>query len=195
MTTQTLCGIGLAVAVLTSAAPAGAQSLAEVARKEAERRGTSTPVGKVYTNDSLTPDFTKPAPPPADPSAVPATEAQPAPAATADAAAKDAKDAGDAATWGVTPLDQQEPSRADDMNEEFWRGRAALIRSRIASQNAQVDQLRERMAATQGAAGAERDVLERTFAKAQTDLKHLNDEWVRFERQARDRGVPEHWIR
>jgi hypothetical protein len=46
-----------------------------------------------------------------------------------------------------------------------------------------------------GASDAEREVLERTFAKATTDMKHLNDEWVRFEQQARDRGVPDHWIR
>ena len=90
---------------------------------------------------------------------------------------------------------QQEPAPADDHKEEFWRSRSTLIKARLASQNAQVQQLRERMAATRSTNDAERDVLEGTFARAEADLKHINDEWVRFERQARERNVPEGWWR
>ena len=89
---------------------AGAQSLAEVARKEAERRGTTGKPGKVYTNDNLTPDFTKPPEPPPAPTGAAASD----PAAGADAKA-DAAEAGgrgaatEADQEGVTPRDQQEP--------------------------------------------------------------------------------------
>jgi hypothetical protein len=186
-------------AILLTPAALSAQSLAEVARKEAERRGTAPPVTKTYTNGNLTPDFTTPPPPPAP-------EAAPAVAAKADEAprpdgemseeeAAKLKEREEVEKWGVTPRDQQELPPGDDHNEEFWRNRSNLIKARLATQNANVQQLRERMAATRGSSDDERDVLERTFARAEADLKHINAEWVRFERQARDRKVPESWWR
>jgi hypothetical protein len=186
-------------AILLTPAALSAQSLAEVARKEAERRGTAPPVTKTYTNGNLTPDFTTPPPPPAP-------EAAPAVAAKADEAprpdgemseeeAAKLKEREEVEKWGVTPRDQQELPPGDDHNEEFWRNRSNLIKARLATQNANIQQLRERMAATRGSSDDERDVLERTFARAEADLKHINAEWVRFERQARDRKVPESWWR
>jgi hypothetical protein len=185
--------VGSAALVLVTA-DAGAQSLGDIARKEAERRGTAPPAAQTYTNETLTPDFTTPALPPAAPQAVLETETVTAAAElTEEQAAKQQEQ--DPEKWGVTPLDQQAPAPADDHNEEFWRTRATLLKGRIAGQNTQIEQLRERMTATRGSDDAERDVLERTFRKAEMGLKSLNDEWVRFERQARDRKVPEHWWR
>ena len=43
----------IAVALLTLAVPVCAQSLGELAKKEQERRKTSPPPAKVYTNDDL----------------------------------------------------------------------------------------------------------------------------------------------
>lgn len=200
MTSRQLTTVALGVtAILLTPAALSAQSLAEVARKEAERRGTAPPVTKTYTNGNLTPDFTTPPPPPAP-------EAAPAVAAKADEAprpdgemseeeAAKLKEREEVEKWGVTPRDQQELPPGDDHNEEFWRNRSNLIKARLATQNANVQQLRERMAATRGSSDDERDVLERTFARAEADLKHINAEWVRFERQARDRKVPESWWR
>jgi hypothetical protein len=181
----------IAAAMSVYSVDAGAQSLGDIARKEAERRGSAPAAGKTYTNDSLTPDFTTPAPPaevapPAKDSAVPA-------GAPADDAAKQAE-AEEAAKWGVTPRDQQEPVPADELNEEFWRSRATLIKARLANQNAQVLQLRQHLAALP-AGGDERAVAERTMEKAVANLDHLNAEWGRFEKQARDRKVPERWYR
>ena len=190
-----LCGL------LCAAAAASAQSLGDVARREAERRGSTPPAPRTYTNDNLTPDFTKPPAP--DAPAAPVSDAAAAKpeagktevaAASEDEAAK-AQEQEDVEKWGVTPRDQQELPPSDDHKEEFWRARSTLIKARVASHNAQVQQLRERMAATRGTSDAERDVLERTFARAEADLKHINDEWVRFERQARERNVPEGWWR
>jgi hypothetical protein len=190
-----LCGL------LFTAAAAPAQSLGDVARREAERRGSTPPAPKTYTNDNLTPDFTKPPAP--EPAAAPAADAATAKpeagktevAASSDDEAAKAQEKEDVEKWGVTPRDQQELPPADDHKEEFWRSRSTLIKARLANQNAQVQQLRERMAATRSTNDAERDVLERTFARAEADLKHINDEWVRFERQARERNVPEGWWR
>jgi hypothetical protein len=189
--------LGVSAVLLTPAA-LPAQSLAEVARKEAERRGTTTPVTKTYTNGNLTPDFTTPPAPPAPESAPAAVKADEAPRPEGELSEEEAarqKEREDAEKWGVTPRDQQELPPGDDHNEEFWRSRSNLIKARLANQNAQVQQLRQRMAATRGSGDDERDVLERTFARAEADLKHINDEWVRFERQARDRKVPESWWR
>ena len=190
--------LGTSAILLTPAAPS-AQSLAEVARKEAERRGTAPPVTKTYTNGNLTPDFTTPPPPPA-PEAGPATAARTdqVPRSEGELSEEEAaklKEREDVEKWGVTPRDQQELPPGDDHNEEFWRSRSDLIKARLAKQNFQIQQLRERMTATRGSSDDERDVLERTFARAEADLKHINEEWVRFERQARDRKVPEHWWR
>lgn len=77
---------------LAAAAPAAAQSLGDVARAEAARRNALPAQGRVYTNESLTPDFTTP-PAPA-PAPAPAREtAEPAgtPAAVAPAGAPPAE--------------------------------------------------------------------------------------------------------
>lgn len=190
----------LAALALHGALPAAAQSLADIARKEAERRGSTPTPAKTYTNESLTPDFSRPPePPPATPSA----QADRAPAGTVagNAASATAADPSDTATDadqdGVTPVDQQEPQRPDDKGEEYWRSRATRIRSRLNQQNAEIAALQKRVASFQdGAAGGpERDIATRALRKAQDDLVSLNDEWLRFERQARERNVPDAWIR
>ena len=95
------------------------------------------------------------------------------------------------------PVDHaQEPQPADDRDETYWRNRAQLIRGRIASQNAQIEQLRARdKAFATGAESAEKALVQQTLQKAVADLAFLNDEWLRFEQSARERKVPEHWIR
>ena len=183
-----------AVACL-AAGVASAQSLGEIARKEAERRGTAPPATKTFTNENLTPDFTTPA---AVPDAATAAAKEETPRPEGELSEEEAarlQEKEDVEKWGVTPRDQQELPPEDDHKEEFWRSRSTLIKARLATQNANIQQLRERMAATRGASDDERDVLERTFARAEADLKHINDEWVRFERQARERKVPEAWWR
>jgi hypothetical protein len=182
----------IAAAMGVYSVDAGAQSLGDVARKEAERRGSAPAAGKTYTNENLTPDFTTPAAP-AEVAPAQSDAAKPAGASADTDAAKQAE-AEEAAKWGVTPRDQQEPVPADELNEEFWRSRATLIKARLANQNAQVLQLRQHLAALP-AGGDERAVAERTMDKAVANLDHLNAEWARFEKQARDRKVPERWYR
>jgi hypothetical protein len=173
------------------------QSLAEIARIEAERRAKVTAPGKVYTNADLIPDFTKPVPPPDQAGAPPETPAAPGDVAAPSAAAVESVVPTPAdSPPGVTPRDRQEPQPADDKDETYWRNQAQLIRGRLASQNAQIDQLRARERSfAAGVESAEKLLVQQTLQKAVDDLAFLNEEWLRFERSARDRKVPEHWIR
>jgi hypothetical protein len=62
--------------------------------------------------------------------------------------------------------------------------------------NARIEELRSTLAATpKGAPGSEREIVERAFEKAQASQKFANQDWVRFEARARQRGAPQHWIR
>ena len=195
--------------VAAGADDAATQSLGDVARKEAERRGTVAAPGKTYTNDSLTPDFTKPA--------APAGEAKPeanasgtdvangklakpnAEVATEDGAQAPvdvANDPVEAAKWGVTPRDQQTAAQSDDQNEEYWRTTASLLKARLAEVDGRLLQLRDTLAATpKGAPGSEREIVERAFQKAQASQQHANEDWIKFETRARQRNIPMNWIR
>jgi hypothetical protein len=192
----------LAASVLVAAllaAPAGAQSLGEVAKKEAERRGTAPAAGKVFTNGDLKPDSTAPASSPApalgNPSANSANSSNARDAAagentTADVAAVDPDQE------GVTPRDLQEPQASSDKGEDFWRGRANMHKARLVTQNAQIEALKQRLASLPpGVDEQERGIATRALSKAVNDLKAFNDEWVRFQQQARERKVPDAWIR
>ena len=186
------------VVMVLMAAPAGAQSLAEIAKKEADRRSTVATPGKVYTNDNLIPDFTKPPQPPAEPPAAAAPQQSPAHtgADPASAPVHAGTDPPAADQEGVTPRELQEPQPEDDKNEEYWRGQAQLIRGRVADQNAQIAGLRARANSfPPGVVDAEKALVEQTLQKAIADLAYLNEEWLRFERAARERKIPDHWIR
>jgi len=187
----------IAGALLFGAIQSSAQSLGEVARQEAARRQQVRDGAKVYTNETLTPDFTAsvdPASPPAEAPGTGASSAESAAAGTSDKAGAGAGTGPDA--FGVTPLDQQEPQPQHDKGEDYWRERANRIRSRLTAQNAEIEALRQRVASfPPGSALPERELANAALTRAVADLKAFNDEWARFERQARDRGVPDIWIR
>ena len=190
--------IALAALIGALLAPAaGAQSLGEVAKKEAERRGTTPAPGKVFTNESLKPDPTAPTPPPPPQAAAGEADASGATApgaATADTKADSA--ATDPDQEGVTPRELQEPQASSDKGEEFWRGRANMHKARLAAKNAEIEALRGRLAALPpGGNAQERSIQASTLSKAVADLKNFTDEWGRFQQQARDRKVPDAWIR
>src|SRR5436190_22568642 len=100
----------LTLVFLAGAVPARAQSLAEVAKKAAERRKAADTDAKpapkkVYTNDDL-----KPAP-------------EPSPGAVTTPAAPEPKDASKEA---VQKDAAKKPE--DDKGEEYWRGRMSQAR-------------------------------------------------------------------
>jgi hypothetical protein len=177
----------LGVAVCAVARPCSAQSLGDVAQKEAARRKAVKGPVKVFTNDSLRPAPTGPVPTPsADPG-----QAQPAGAATPAQAAP-----------------AQEPPAPDPLKDpEYWRKRMAdarlqrdrnaflmeAIQSRINAlttdftarddpyQRAKIFEDRQRSIAE----------LERMKQEQQTIEKQIAD----IEEEARRANVPAGWIR
>ena len=106
-----------------------AQSLADVAKREADRRGSAPATGKVYTNGDLTADFTNPSPAPAPAPSATSAKSEPA-AATEEVPQTPVAEPG-------TEVEQQAPS---DKGEDYWRRKATAIRTAIAAQEAQIEQ-------------------------------------------------------
>jgi type IV secretory pathway VirB10-like protein len=185
------------VAVLAVAGAANAQSLAEVARaEEARRKAMSEPV-KVYTNDDLNPDFSRPTPPPAT-GTTPgdSTVAPTEPADKADAAREAGETPSSSATAGGT-----------DKDEAYWR-------ERMTSAQAQVDRTRMFAQAVQNRIDmlwtdfvnrddpVQRSIIEQDRNKALAELEQLKKDMetqqqaiADLEREARRANVPRGWLR
>jgi hypothetical protein len=183
--------VGLFVIAAVVPPSAGAQSLAEVAKREAERRaasGAKTPA-KVYTNTDLTPDFTKPAS---------ADTEKPAEAADAPGVS------GALAVEGAPAVHQQateetEPTPRDMKGEAYWRNRATQIRARLSAQQDRVNAMSGRVMALQNAQTPaeqqEWEVTSNALASARADLASFEEEWARFEALAQSQNIPAAWIR
>lgn len=186
MTMRLATSLVVAAAML-AASPSFAQSLADVARKEAERRGTAPKPGKVYTNGSLTPDFTTPPAPSA-----------PAPAVAQEGEAKP-EDSADAATSSPESEIVGEVPPKKERGEDYWRARADRIRVKIEQQKATLEALRQRidsMAELEDSTAArERELTQAKLSQARSTLIHLEQEWTNFEATARAKNVPDAWIR
>lgn len=100
----TVAAVATMLALPVAAAP---QSLADVARKEEQRRKEQPKSGKIYTNATLRSDFTARTPPP---------EPAPAPEATAS----------DPAAAEPPP-----PASESKKDEAYWRGRVASAREQL----------------------------------------------------------------
>ncbi|MEZ5283744.1 MAG: hypothetical protein R2712_02815 [Vicinamibacterales bacterium] len=185
--------------VALGARPAPAQSLGDLARREAARRKAAGETGRVYTNDDLTPDFTTPLPETVAPETPAPADDAPEATTVEDAAPRpdevpgtEAVDADAASSTQPAPPASPRPVPAND--EAFWRERATLLRTRLSDKTVQADTLRTRLA-TLDPADPERAVAAQALDRAVRDLEAYTGEWVRFEQQAREQGVPAHWIR
>ena len=179
--------------VLGFAARAGAQSLADVARKEEERRKKTAEPTKVYTNKDLG-DL-----PPT--SAAPAKTAEPAKGAEAakdDKAGKDAKDDKDA----KDAKDKDAPK-----DKAYWAGRVKALHDQLERDTTFADALQSKINAlttdfVNRDDPAQRGVIERDRQKAiaqQAKLKQavIDDKKAiaDLEEEARRAGVPPGWLR
>jgi hypothetical protein len=191
------------VAVLLVAGSAGlarAQTqpppLAEVARVEEARRNAAHTPGKVYTNDDLKPDFTKPLPPPPPPGAAPGTEA---------AAPGEAPAAG-------TPAPPATPTNASGAVEKqnaegYWRNRMAEARAQLERSQTFAQALQNRVDGlwtdfVNRDNPIERAAIEQDRIKALDELARTkkdvedNQKAVRaIEEEARRANVPPGWLR
>lgn len=191
-----LASLALLAAV---AAPARAQTLAEAAKREAERRAKLTEPVKVITSADLDalPSRGGAAPgTPARPKAVLPPAGAGAPADEADEADEAAASQGDAQPYAVrVPRDEQ-----------HWRERAKVIRDRLTRLQSDSTALEGRVeglrAEIDAASGSQRAVLsgqlqrtEETLTRVQGELRLIQGEWRQFEDRATQAKIPLDWIR
>jgi hypothetical protein len=175
--------------VLVSGAAASAQSLADVARREEERRKSVAKAGKVYTNDQLPPAPPVSAPRPASGAVAPS---KPDPAAP-DAPAGDAAKPGDQATGATT--------------EDGWRKRVATEREALSRSQILADALQSRINALttdfeNRGDPAQRSVIFTDRQNALAELDRVKKEIAEHQKaittiqeEARRAGVPAGWTR
>lgn len=181
--------------VLLCAPHAAGQSLADVARQEAERRKTIAVPGKVYTNDSLRAEpqpSTSPAAAPA-PSAPPA-ETPAAPAAGAPATTPE----GAASTPGAAATP---PTEAD------WRKKVAAARDSLARLQTFSEALQSRInaltadfvnrddPAQRSVVAADREKALAELERVRQDIAQQQKALTALQDEARRTGVPAGWVR
>jgi len=177
----------LVVALVSAEAGwAHAQSLAEIARAEEARREDVTQPSKVYTNDTLKPDFTR---------ATPSTLAAPA-----------AADASGTASPAGAPAES--PGTAAPVRDQsYWAGRIAEVRSQVERSRAFATALQNRIDMlwtdfVNRDNPVERSSIEQERIKALAELDHVKKEIEdqtksisAIEDEARRAGVPPGWLR
>jgi hypothetical protein len=192
----------LSVAVLlllAGSAVARAQTLADVARKEEERRKTVAKPAKVYTNDDL-----KPAPggstPPAAKDAKDAKDT------------KDAKDGADAAKDAKDVKDAKDAKAGDAKDagakdQKYWSDKLKALREQLDRDKTFADALQNKInSLTTDFINRDDPVQKRTIEadrqKALAELQRLNKAIVddtkaiaELEEDARRAGVPAGWLR
>jgi len=161
-----------------------AQSLADVARAEEARRQDVAKAKKVYTNNDLKPDSSRPAPPPAAAGAAKPDTAKPAAAPAASGAA---------------------PAEARD--QAYWSGRIGEARSQLERNRAFATALQNRIDMlwtdfVNRDNPVERSAIERDRNAALAELDRLKKEMdeqakgiTAIEEEGRRAGVPAAWLR
>ncbi len=190
MRVRTLTTVAGILLLAGAARTASAQSLADVAKKEAERRKTVKGPAKVYTDKDL-----KPVPPPS---------ASPSPAAP-EAAARPSEPPADKDKKDAKP---GEPGAAPEAkNAEYWRKRMTELQAQLDRDQTYLDAVQSRINALTAEFvnrddPAQRAVIERERTRnlgeldrlrkaIETDRKAISD----FEEDARRAGVPPGWLR
>jgi hypothetical protein len=168
------------------------QTLADVAKKEEERRKTTKGSGKTYTNKDLGTPPPAPPPPPAKP------------AASIDAAAKEAEKPPDQGKdQGKDPEKEKEPAK----DQAYWAGRIKELQTQLQRDQTYVDALQTRVnslatdfvnrddPAQRGVLAGERQKalgeLERLKKQIEATKKAIAD----LEEEARRANVPPGWLR
>ena len=167
-------------ALLAGAATVSAQSLGDLAKREAERRKATPGAAKTYTNDDL-----KQLPPPAG-----------------SATSKTAEELKEAAT-NADPTKPPEPAK----DEAHWRGRVEAAREDIRRNESFLEALQARVNALTADFTARDDPYQRAKIaedrqKALAEMARLKDDIEKgkksvtdIEEEARRAGVPPGWIR
>jgi hypothetical protein len=181
--------------LMDGARTADAQSLADVARREQERRA-DVQSGKIYTNADLTP--------------VAASPAREVPSPAALAAARDAGVGAAGESEETLPEESREAEAAEPggpgtviegrekRDEQYWRNRARDIRGRLARAVADAGAARARLDEIEAAppspsAAREHEVMAGALQRLQANVGFLRAELEQFEARARIESVPSDW--
>jgi hypothetical protein len=188
-------GIIAGLVVFGVAAAASAQTLGDVAKKEAERRKTVKATGKVYTNDSLRTE--PPAPPPAQPATQPATQPGTAQVAPSPSGAQ-----------AGTAQPGQQPAQPDPTKTEaYWKQRITAERDALSRAQTFAEALQSRInVLSQDFVNrddpAQRNVVAADRQKALAELDRVKNEIAQhtkaiadIQEEARKAGVPAGWVR
>lgn len=204
MATQRAARIASAAVILSLAAawPVRSQSLADVAKKEEERRkAAGTEPAKVYTNKDLS---HKNEPPPPEAGAKPADASKDA---AKDKDAKDGKDAKDAKDKDGKDAAKDKDDKAPVKDRAYWLGRMKAAQEKLLRDSNYLDAMQTRINALntdfvnrddpiqKGAVERDRQkaIAEQNKLKADVaaDKKAIAD----LEEEARRAGIPPGWLR
>jgi chromosome segregation ATPase len=197
--------ISTVAAALLFAASVQAQSLADLAKKEEERRKSVPDSGKVYTNKDLN---AAPAPstPPASSSAAPADAAK---SGAKDTDAKDGKDkdAKDKDAKDKDAKDKDASGKELVKDKAYWSSRLKALQDQVEQSQTYADAIQTRINAlttdfVNRDDPAQRSTIERDRQKAIAELARLKQVIVdgkkaiaTLEEDARRAGVPPGWLR
>ena len=178
-----LTGIG------TGVRPLPAQSLADVAKKEEERRKTIPAPAKIYTNKDL--------------GAVPPGPAQPTPAASSEAAKGADKDKADQAGAGKDDKDAKDKPK----DQAYWSGRLKELTAQVDRDQGYADAMQTRLNSLNADFvnrddPVQRAAIDRDRQRAQAELARLakavqdgTKAVADLLEEARLAGVPPGWLR
>lgn len=169
--------------ILASAAAASAQSLADVARREEERRKAVKTSGKVYTNDALIPDPGSTGAAPTAPPAAPSAPAAPKPDAPAAAAGETPKTE---AEWRKRVAAERDALSRAQIFAEALQSRINVLSADFVNRDDPAQ--RDTVAADRQKALAELDRVKQEIQQHQKAITTIQD-------QARRAGVPAGWTR
>lgn len=192
--------VALACALICVAASAGAQTLGDVARQEAERRKTVKSDGKVLTNKDVPRVSGAVAPPPAaDKGASAAADGKPA-----DATTKPAGKDGEATKDGAS----KNPGAKEPVkDQQYWSSHLKSLREQVDRDQGYADAMQSRINALTTDFVNRDDPAQRTMIandreKSIAELDRLKKAVVvgkkaiaDFEEEARRAGVPPGWLR
>jgi hypothetical protein len=157
--------------------------LAEVARKEQERRKTVKASGKVLTNKDL-PPVTAPAPAPAPPAATAASETTPAEPKAAEAQKRVPER--DSAWWKARITDAGEALRRNEVFLEALQSRVNALSADFAGRDDPYQRAR---------IGEERQKALVEMERVKAEIGQAKQQIEDIEEEARKAGVPPGWLR
>ena len=180
------------IVALALAVPASAQSLGDLAKKEQDRRKTTPPAKKVYTNEDLKKIYIPDAvtAPPAAPATGDAPKAEGAADSKGGDAAKDGEKAAAAAPGEAAWRTRMNTAREEVRRNEMFRD---ALQSRINGLTADFTSRDDPYQRAQVADDRQKAIAE--LAQVTKDIEASKKAVVDIEEEARKANVPPGWIR